>query len=110
MPALRLTLWNGETVTSGTGRVVGGLKIADRATLLKLIIHPNLYFGEGYCSGTIQIDGDLVPMLEAVYRHQMKPGTPCARWGGGLMASAWFARHVVIDRWFLHGGGTARGA
>ncbi len=81
-PPIRFILWNGESVTAGVGNtshLVGGLRIADRTTLLKLVLHPNLYFGEGYDTGTITVEGDLVQLLEAVYRHQPGP-TPWSRW------------------------------
>lgn len=80
-PPIRMTLWNGESVTGGdTTQAVGGLHIANRATLLRLAGNPNLYFGEGYSDGSIQIDGDLATLLEAVYRHRIRPNTPWSRW------------------------------
>ena len=79
-PPMRLTLWNGESITPATGCAVGGLRIADRASLLKLLIHPDLYFGEAYSDGSIEIEGDLVKLLEAVYRHRLEPNTACSRW------------------------------
>ena len=62
-PPIRLTLWNGESVITGADharQIAGGLRIANRATLLRLLIHPNLYFGEAYGSGAIEIEGDLL--------------------------------------------------
>ncbi len=82
-PPIRFILWNGESVTAGANnasQLVGGLRIADRATLLKLVLNPNLYFGEAYSAGTITIEGDLVQLLEAVYRHRTGPHTPWSRW------------------------------
>ena len=79
-PPLRLTLWNGESMTPATGRAVGGLRIADRASLLKLVMNPSLYFGEAYSGGSIEIEGDLVSLLEAVYLHRLRPNTPYSRW------------------------------
>ena len=82
-PPMRITLWNGESVTPDAGQTVGGLRIADRVTLLKLLIHPNLHFGEAYSDGSIQIEGDLVQLLETVYRHRSgsnTPNTPYRRW------------------------------
>ena len=80
-PPIRMTLWNGESVTGGdTTQAVGALHIANRATLLRLAGNPNLYFGEGYSDGSIQIDGDLATLLEAVYRHRIRPNTPWSRW------------------------------
>lgn len=35
-------------------------------------------------------------------RPQRRPGTLAAATGGLLLAMPWFARHVVLDRWFLH--------
>ena len=79
-PPLRFTLWNGESITAGTGGALGAVRIADRATLFKLLLHPNLYFGEAYSDGAIEIDGDLVRLLEAVYVHRPRANTPGARW------------------------------
>lgn len=79
-PPMRITLWNGESMTPTTGRTVGGLQIADRASLLKVLIHPNLYFGEAYSDGSIQIEGDLVKLLEAIYLHRLGPNTPYSHW------------------------------
>jgi cyclopropane-fatty-acyl-phospholipid synthase len=79
-PPLRMTLWNGESITPGTEHVVGGLRIADRTSLLKLLVNPNLYFGEAYSDGTIEVEGDLVQMLEALYVHRRMPIGACARW------------------------------
>ena len=79
-PPLRLTLWNGETITASTGPALGVVQIADRAALLRLLINPDLYFGEAYSDGSIEIEGDLVSLIEAVYDHRRKPITPYARW------------------------------
>ena len=82
-PPLRFTLWNGDSVTGGEGRadhVLGSLRIADRASLLKLLINPNLYFGDAYSDGSIEIEGDLATLIEAVYVHRRKPITPYSRW------------------------------
>jgi cyclopropane-fatty-acyl-phospholipid synthase len=79
-PPLRFTLWNGESLTAGTGRAIGGLRFANRTCLLKMLINPNLYFGEGYSDGSIEIEGDLVRMIEAVYVRRRKPITPGMRW------------------------------
>ncbi len=100
-PPIRLTLWNGESVITGADharQIAGGLRIANRATLLRLLIHPNLYFGEAYGSGAIEIEGDLVALLEAVYRHRRAPSTP---WSRGLNR---------LLRWLHHGRGTSLSA
>ena len=90
-PPMRLTLWNGESMTGGTGQPVGGLRIANRVTLIRLLLHPNLYFGEDYSAGLIEIEGDLSTLLETVYRHLYAPG------------SAWTYHANRALRWFHHG-------
>jgi flavin-dependent dehydrogenase len=35
-------------------------------------------------------------------RPQSRPGALAAAAGGVLLATPWFARHIVLDRWFLH--------
>lgn len=67
-PPLRVTLWNGESIFTGRGNAVAGIRIADGSALLKLFINPELYFGEAYGDGSIEVDGDLVKLLEAAYR------------------------------------------
>ncbi len=79
-PPMRITLWNGESITPATGRTVGRLRIANRASLLKLLINPNLHFGEAYSEGSIEIEGDLVKLLETVYLHRLRPSNPYSRW------------------------------
>jgi len=48
--------------------------IRNRGTLLRLIANPLLYFGDDYSAGNIEIEGELVPFLEAVYRAMTRPG------------------------------------
>ncbi len=42
--------------------------IKNRPALFKWLWNPDLNFGEGYMSGAVEVRGDLVEMLEAVYR------------------------------------------
>ena len=95
-PQIRFELWNGEMVYTGNGAPIATLRVSNRATLLKLVLNPDLNFGEGYSEGAIEIDGDLVRLLETIYRglarptyarghrhlvkwlHQARPNTPSA--------------------------------
>jgi len=53
---------------------VGSIRIADRRTLASLLIAPETAFGDGFSSGAIRVDGDLVAVLEALYsRHSKYP-------------------------------------
>jgi len=78
-PPLEITLWNGESITAGAGPAVAGFRIADRSSLLKLFINPNLYFGEAYSDGSIEVEGDLVRLSEIVYVCRRRPDTPYSR-------------------------------
>jgi cyclopropane-fatty-acyl-phospholipid synthase len=52
------------------------LTIQDRAVLRALVLDPEVGFGEAYASGQIQVDGDLVAFLEAMYNSAVaSPGT-----------------------------------
>jgi cyclopropane-fatty-acyl-phospholipid synthase len=79
-PPLHITLWNGESITAGTDHALGHLRIANRNALIKLMVYPNLYLGETYSDGSIEIEGDLVGMLEAVNVHRLRRTAPYARW------------------------------
>lgn len=79
-PPMSIRLWSGETMTGGSGQTLARLSIADRSSLLKLVINPNSYFGEAYSDGSIQIEGDLVKLSEAVYVARRRPISTHLRW------------------------------
>jgi cyclopropane-fatty-acyl-phospholipid synthase len=72
-PPIRFALWNGESVCTSTDRPVATLRISNRATLLRLVLNPELNFGEGYSEGAIEVEGDLVRLLETIYRGLARP-------------------------------------
>jgi cyclopropane-fatty-acyl-phospholipid synthase len=88
-PPLRFTLWTGESA-AGNGRIVGGFRIADRSTLLKLLINPERYFGEAYSDGAIEVEGDLVKLAEAVYVCRREPLTHYRGWL--IRVAGWIGR------------------
>src|SRR5262245_12321082 len=65
---LRIELWNGDAITTGPGRPVAVVRIRDRWTLMRLLFNPDLGFGDGYSDGQIEVDGDLVALLEVLFR------------------------------------------
>jgi cyclopropane-fatty-acyl-phospholipid synthase len=68
-PPLEFVLWTGESVRPAVvAEPVASLRIADRAALFGLLADPQVRFGESYSDGRITVDGDLVGVLEAVYR------------------------------------------
>ena len=81
-PAIRIRLWNGESVCTSEAPPIGALQVGDRRTLLGLLHHPDLEFGEAYTDGRIHIDGDLVGFLETVY------GAPVRPWAARILQRA----------------------
>ncbi len=74
-PPIRIRLWDGQEVSGAraAGRSAGGppascLVLRDRGALYRLLRFPDLEFGELYSAGRIEVQGDLVGFLEAVYR------------------------------------------
>ena len=64
---IRIVLGNGEA-TSPAKAPVATLIIPDRKTLLRLMFDPEVAFGDAYADGTIQVQGSLVKLVEAIYQ------------------------------------------
>ncbi|HEX7087360.1 MAG TPA: cyclopropane-fatty-acyl-phospholipid synthase family protein [Vicinamibacterales bacterium] len=64
--AVRLVLWDGQPAGAAPERAIGDLYIRDRATLLGLIVHPDLRFGEAYMAGRVEVRGRLDEIVEAL--------------------------------------------
>lgn len=47
---------------------VATIAIRDRRTLLKMLLDPQLGFGEAYTAGRVEVEGSLVDALEAIFR------------------------------------------
>ncbi len=61
--------------------------IGDRRTLARLIIDPEITFGDAYAEGRIDVEGDLTEALQAVYDS----------WPGGRAATSWYQR--LTSKW-----------
>jgi cyclopropane-fatty-acyl-phospholipid synthase len=96
-----LALWDGTVHAVTSDPPIATVRILDRATLLRLVVSPDLGFGEGYMDGTLVVEGDLVRFLEAVSRHFVcRSLGPCSRFrraakwtGNGLARAQRNARH-----------------
>ncbi len=64
---LRYELWDGF-VLSPQRTVAGTVRFRNRRALFGCIFDAELNFGEAYMSGAIEIDGELVAVLEVIYR------------------------------------------
>jgi cyclopropane-fatty-acyl-phospholipid synthase len=67
-PPVRVTLWDGEQYAPSDAPPVADIAIRTRGALLRLAANLNLYFGDEYSAGRIEVKGDLVRFLEMVYR------------------------------------------
>jgi cyclopropane-fatty-acyl-phospholipid synthase len=68
---VRFVLWNGRAIAMGEPRPDGGyydLHVRNAGTLFALLRDPANAFGDAYSRGDIDYAGDLVPVMEAVYR------------------------------------------
>jgi cyclopropane-fatty-acyl-phospholipid synthase len=77
-PPLEFILWNGEHIASPGVAVVARVRVSNRATLLGILADPQMRFPDAYSEGRIEIEGDLVQLLEAVYhagRSSPQPST-----------------------------------
>lgn len=66
-PPVTAKLWDNSFVEVNEEKNKPILAINDRIALLKLLIEPELYFGDLYSTGRIDFDGDLVKLCEAIY-------------------------------------------
>ena len=67
-PPLELVLWDGQAVAYLRNPPVARVRSRNRGALLKLIANPELGFGEMYTAERIEVQGNLVDCLEAIYR------------------------------------------
>jgi cyclopropane-fatty-acyl-phospholipid synthase len=61
-------LWDGFELPSLVGPPVATVRFRNRPALLKWIWDPDLNFGEAYMADAVEIRGDLVKLLEEIYR------------------------------------------
>ena len=82
---LRFALGGGEVVYVPATPAVATVVFRDRRTLVHVLSSPESRFGEAYAQGDVDVEGDLVGALEAVYRARERRA---ARW------SAWRVSHA----------------
>jgi cyclopropane-fatty-acyl-phospholipid synthase len=63
-----VVLWDGARFAAGPGRPVAWIWLKDRSALTRLLLDPDLQFGELYSAGRLEVDGSLVELAEAIYR------------------------------------------
>ena len=65
-PDVDLLLWDKPPPTMGTS-TRPALRFASRSVLWRLLMKPELHFGEFYASGGLQVYGDLADVMERIY-------------------------------------------
>lgn len=76
-PPLQVMLWNGESYMPPTTPMPSArLHIRDRSALWRLMVDPELYFGDAYAAGHVEVEGDLVEFLVRAYRGLARAGKP----------------------------------
>jgi cyclopropane-fatty-acyl-phospholipid synthase len=65
---IQFMLWDGFELPSAADPPVATILFKNRPALLSWVWDPELNFGEAYMSGAVEIRGDLVRLLEEIYR------------------------------------------
>jgi cyclopropane-fatty-acyl-phospholipid synthase len=67
-PPVTVVLWSGEEIIASQDAPVARVRFRDRGALFRLLVNPDLHFGDLYSIGRIEVDGNLVEVLEVTYR------------------------------------------
>lgn len=69
-PSVGLELWDGQRVDTpkAEGRSEVHVRLEDRGALYRLLYRPNRTFGELFTQGRLTVKGDLVTVMERLYR------------------------------------------
>ena len=66
-PPVRMALADGPAVGPAEHEAVASLTIRDRRTLARIVLNPEVEFGDCYADGSVKIEGGLAALLDAVY-------------------------------------------
>lgn len=67
-PPVRIALDGGAVLHEPGAEPMAIVRLADHAALLRLLFDPYRFLGEAFADGRVDVPGDLVSLLEAVYR------------------------------------------
>jgi cyclopropane-fatty-acyl-phospholipid synthase len=69
-PPLKIVLWDAETIQIGDRQAeyIPTVTLSDRNILWRMMIDPEMQFGDMYSSGRIRFDGDLAGFLTIIFR------------------------------------------
>lgn len=83
---VRIELWDGSSPANAPASAVGDLVVHDRRALLGLAVNPELYFGESYMAGRLEVRGPLDRVLQRLSRV---PATTASQRDRLAAALAW---------------------
>jgi cyclopropane-fatty-acyl-phospholipid synthase len=95
--SVRVVLWDGTSLYGSPEPPVAIVTIHDRAMLFGVVRNRALMFGEGFSTGRLTVEGDLVQLLEAIY-HTFRPAS--AGWLSRL--STWRPNTLTRSRDNIH--------
>jgi cyclopropane-fatty-acyl-phospholipid synthase len=84
---IRLMFTDGETLCPPGVSPLATIEMRDLATLARMMIDPEVAFGEAYSEGRVKVHGDLVKALEAVYES----------WPSGRANTSWYQK--LTSKW-----------
>jgi cyclopropane-fatty-acyl-phospholipid synthase len=65
---VRLELWDGSSSYAGAIPALGDIVLRDRGVLFGVALDPDLWFGEAYMAGRLEVRGPLAAIVEALTR------------------------------------------
>jgi cyclopropane-fatty-acyl-phospholipid synthase len=83
---LRFLFKDGQEMCPPSVSPVATIVVRDRRTLAQLIVDPEIAFGDAFADGRIEVEGDLVRALVAVYES----------WPSGRAETSWY-RHLTSN-------------
>jgi cyclopropane-fatty-acyl-phospholipid synthase len=66
-PPVRVSLWDGVEVTPSCEDPVAVMVYCDRGALFKTIMDPELHWGDLYCAGRVEFEGDMAEFMQAIF-------------------------------------------
>ena len=79
---VQVVLWD-EPEPAATDRLPIVVRIGDRKALRRVVLHPDLYFGDLYAAGRITVHGALLTAIDEAYRYTAQKTAPLAKFVRG---------------------------
>jgi cyclopropane-fatty-acyl-phospholipid synthase len=95
-PPVSIALWDGREVHPEGCKSLFRLFIADRGAMIKLLINPDLQFGELYTTGRLQVEGDLIHVMEMI--NTSLPDYSQRGWLNWLLSQIYLIKRNTLAR------------